>query len=222
MKIHREGTPTLTLSAMMLTLVWLVFYLLSFPAWLLYLVALLGVGFWLFLLQFFRAPERHTSPRPGHILSPADGKVVIIAEVEEPEYFQDRRLQVSIFMSPVDVHANRSPVTGHITYAKYHPGKYLVAWHPKSSLLNERHTLVARDEQGREILYRQIAGAVARRIVCYVNEGDAISQGEEYGFIKFGSRLDLFLPLGTELSVGLGDKTKAGLTWIGRLPAAAR
>jgi phosphatidylserine decarboxylase len=152
----------------------------------------------------------------GTILCPADGKVVVIEETEENEYFHDRRLQVSIFMSPINVHVNRNPISGIISYFKYHPGKFLVAWHPKSSTDNERTTVVVKNANGVEVLFRQIAGALARRIVWYVKENDNVTQGSEFGFIKFGSRVDLFLPLGTEINVNIGDKVVGGKTIIGK------
>jgi phosphatidylserine decarboxylase len=148
------------------------------------------------------------------LLAPADGKVVVIEEVEETEYFKDKRIQVSIFMSPFNVHINRNPVSGVVKYAKYHPGLYLVAWHPKSSTENERTTIVYESKKGVQLLMRQIAGALARRIVYYVKEGDAVEQGSEMGFIKFGSRVDLFLPLGTKIDVKLNDVVKGGKTSI--------
>ncbi|MNN24536.1 phosphatidylserine decarboxylase [compost metagenome] len=156
------------------------------------------------------------NPQDGVILCPADGKVVVIEETEENEYFHDKRIQVSIFMSPVNVHVNRNPISGLVTFFKYHPGKFLVAWHPKSSTDNERTTVVVKDKAGREVLFRQIAGALARRIVWYVKEKDEVVQGNEFGFIKFGSRVDLFLPLGTEINVNIGDKVTGARTIIGK------
>jgi phosphatidylserine decarboxylase len=147
-----------------------------------------------------------------HVIAPADGKMVIIEDVEEPEYFKGKRLQLSIFMSPLNVHVNRNPVTGTVKFFKYHPGKYLVAWHPKSSTLNERTTVVVENEAGIPVLYRQIAGAVARRIRWYIKEGDPVVQGQEYGFIKFGSRIDIFLPVGTKVNVNINDKVRGGET----------
>src|SRR5690606_14402064 len=167
------------------------------------------------VIQFFRNPIRKISPSEQKILCPADGKVVVIEESEETEYFKDRRLQVSIFMSPINVHSNRSPITGIVKFFKYHPGKYLMAWNPKSSTLNERTTIVVESSFGVEVLFRQIAGALARRIVWYVNEGKEVKQGEEFGFIKFGSRVDVFLPIGTKVNVKLGDKVKGGITILG-------
>lgn len=175
-----------------------------------------GVALVLFILvlQFFRNPKRYPPVDEYHVIAPADGKVVVIEEVEESEYFKDKRIQVSIFMSPVNVHVNRNPIAGMVRFYRYHAGKYLAAWHPKSSTENERTTVVIRDEKGREVLFRQIAGAMARRIRCYVEEGMRVQQGKEMGFIKFGSRVDVFLPLGTQINVKLGDKTRSGETVI--------
>ena len=179
----------------------------------------LGVSLILYLLvlQFFRNPSRKIEINDKHIIAPADGKVVVIEDAEEGEYFKDKRKQVSIFMSPVNVHVNRMPVTGAISYFKYHPGKYLVAWHPKSSTENERTTTVAKMANGTEILFRQIAGAVARRIKWYIKENQTLAQGEEFGFIKFGSRVDLFLPLDAEIKVNIDQKTVGGKTVIAEL-----
>ncbi|MBC8045292.1 MAG: phosphatidylserine decarboxylase family protein [Fimbriimonadaceae bacterium] len=172
-----------------------------------------------FVMSFFRNPKRKLFQEEGAIISPADGKVVVIEETFEGEYFKDKRLQVSIFMSPKNVHVNRTPIAGEVKYFKYHPGKFLVAWHPKSSTDNERTTFVIEDEDDNmEILMRQIAGTVARRIKFYVEEGDEVEQGSEFGFIKFGSRVDLFLPLNAEVEVNLGDKVKGGQTVIARVP----
>ncbi|MCH1518627.1 MAG: phosphatidylserine decarboxylase family protein [Flavobacteriaceae bacterium] len=166
------------------------------------------------VLQFFRNPNRNTVLNDNHLLAPVDGKVVIIEEVYEKEYFKDQRLQVSIFMSPINVHVTRYPMSGKVNFSKYHPGKYLVAWHPKSSELNERTTIVVENEQFGEILYRQIAGAVARRIVNYAKVGDTAVQGEDAGFIKFGSRVDLFLPVGTPVNLVLDQVVRGGETII--------
>lgn len=168
------------------------------------------------VLQFFRNPSRNTILNENHLLSPVDGKVVIVEEVFEKEYFKDQRLQVSIFMSPINVHVTRYPMSGTVKFSKYHPGKYLVAWHPKSSELNERTTIVVENEQFGEILYRQIAGAVARRIVNYAEVGDTAVQGEDAGFIKFGSRVDLFLPVGTPVDVILDQVVRGGETIIAK------
>ena len=172
---------------------------------------------YLLVLQFFRNPSRSVEINDKHIIAPADGKVVVIEEAEESEYFKDKRKQISIFMSPVNVHVNRMPVSGIIKFFKYHPGKYLVAWHPKSSTENERTTTVAKTANGTEILFRQIAGAVARRIKWYIKENQKLKQGEEFGFIKFGSRVDLFLPLDADIKVNIDQKTVGGKTVIAEL-----
>lgn len=166
------------------------------------------------VLQFFRNPSRNTVLNANHILSPVDGKIVIIEEVYEKEYFKDQRLQVSVFMSPINVHVTRYPMSGKINFSKYHPGKYLVAWHPKSSELNERTTIVVENDTFGEVLYRQIAGAVARRIVNYAQVGDSVVQGTDAGFIKFGSRVDIFLPAGTPVEVALNQVVRGGETVI--------
>ena len=165
-----------------------------------------------FVLQFFRNPKISVKKNENHILSPVDGKVVIIEEVFEPEYFKDKRLQVSVFMSPINVHVTRYPASGNIIFSKYHPGAYLVAWHPKSSTKNERTTIVIENDNFEKILYRQIAGALARRIVNYAKVGNSAIQGEDAGFIKFGSRVDLFLPIGTKVNVKLNQSVKGGVT----------
>ncbi len=186
------------------------------PAWGLP-VAIVALVFYLIILQFFRNPARLVPEKDDNIIyAPADGKVVVIEETTEPEYFKDKRLQVSIFMSPVNVHVNRNPIGGEVKYNAYHPGKYLVAWHPKSSTENERTTMVI-DNGSTEILLRQIAGALAKRIKNYVDVGDRVRQGDDFGFIKFGSRVDLFLPIGTNLEVELNQKVKGNKTIIGRL-----
>jgi phosphatidylserine decarboxylase len=182
--------------------------------WLIKSVQILIVGFLVIILQFFRNPKRPTVLSDTTIIAPVDGKVVVIEEVEEPEYFKDKRLQVSIFMSPINVHVTRYAMSGMIKYSKYHPGKYLVAWHPKASTENERTTVVIDNNTFGEILYRQIAGALAKRIVNYAQQGDKVVQGTDAGFIKFGSRVDLFLPIGTKLNVKLGDKVKGGIQVI--------
>jgi phosphatidylserine decarboxylase len=166
------------------------------------------------VVRFFRNPDRFSDKTEGGVVSPCDGKVVVIEEVTESEYFKDKRIQVSIFMSPLNVHVNRNPISGLISYFKYHPGKYLVAWHPKSSTENERTTAVIKDDQGREILFRQIAGAVARRIRWYIKPGDKAIQGNEMGFIKFGSRVDVLLPADAEIKVELEQKVSAAESLI--------
>lgn len=175
------------------------------------LMILLLIGF-ILVLQFFRDPKRNTLINDQQIIAPADGKVVVIEEVVEKEYFKDKRRQISIFMSPLNVHVTRYPVSGIVKYSKYHPGKYLVAWHPKSSEENERTTIVVENKSCGEILYRQIAGAVARRIVNYAKTNQQVIQGEDAGFIKFGSRIDIFVPLDMKIEVNLNQKTKGGET----------
>lgn len=181
-------------------------------------VILIGTVFLFFLiLQFFRNPKRNTEHNDVHIIAPVDGKVVVIEEVYEKEYFKDKRLMVSVFMSPINVHVTRYPVGGKVKYSKYHPGKYLVAWHPKASEENERTTVVVENENAGEILYRQIAGALAKRIVNYAEVDTQVVQGSDSGFIKFGSRVDVFLPLETQLEVKLNQKVKGGLTVIANI-----
>lgn len=180
-----------------------------------YLIQLFLLVFLYLIVQFFRIPHRKSEFREMDIVCPADGKVVVIEETEETEYFKGKRIQLSIFMSPLNVHANYFPISGITKYVKYHPGLFLVAWHPKSSIENERTTIVVEHKNGVEILFRQIAGAVARRICYYTEIGDKAKQGEEFGFIKFGSRIDVFLPLGTKIDVKIGDKVKAKLTRLG-------
>jgi len=168
--------------------------------------------------MFFRMPEREVEPDPVLVYSPADGEVVVIEETFENEYFRDNRLQISIFMSPLNMHSNKYPISGKVKYVRYHPGKKIVAWHPKSSELNERSTIVVESENGTEIMIRQIAGAVARRIVTYSKEGDIVRQGDELGFIKFGSRVDVFLPAGTLAEVPLMEQVRANRTVIAKIP----
>jgi phosphatidylserine decarboxylase len=183
-------------------------------AWMKYLLQGVAVVFLILILQFFRNPKRVTPKNDAHVIAPVDGKVVVIEEVFEKEYFNEKRLQVSIFMSPINVHVTRYAIGGKVTYSKYHPGKYLVAWHPKSSEENERTTVVVENDTYGPILYRQIAGALARRIINYAKEGDHAVQGEDAGFIKFGSRVDLFLPLDTNIKVELNQTVKGGVDVI--------
>ncbi|WP_312334903.1 phosphatidylserine decarboxylase family protein [Sphingobacterium sp.] len=216
MKFHKEGYTTLAIAVLFIFIINAVadYYDVSqYAKWFIYA---LSAFLFITVVQFFRSPKKIVSPEDGIILCPADGKVVVIEETEENEYFHDKRIQVSIFMSPVNVHVNRNPISGLVTFFKYHPGKFLVAWHPKSSTDNERTTVVVKDKAGREVLFRQIAGALARRIVWYVEEKDEVVQGNEFGFIKFGSRVDLFLPLGTEINVNIGDKVTGAKTIIGK------
>ena len=181
---------------------------------------LLQVGFLVLLgliVQFFRVPNRTCTGGENDIMCPADGKVVVIEETTESEYFKDRRIQVSIFMSPLNVHANYHPIKGLVKYVKYHPGLFLVAWHPKSSTDNERSTLVVEHSSGKEVLFRQVAGAVARRICYYPTEGQYVAVGQEFGFIKFGSRVDIFFPIGTKIDVKIGEKVEGGVTVLARI-----
>ncbi|HRG58597.1 MAG TPA: phosphatidylserine decarboxylase family protein [Bacteroidia bacterium] len=215
MKFHREGIPTLLISLMLILMVNGVFGFIFFNMpWVRYFFIALSVFVLVTVLQFFRHPNRKIATNINHILSPADGKVVVIEEVEEPEYFKDKRLQISVFMSPINVHVNRTPIKGIVKYVKYHAGLYLVAWHPKSSTENERTTVVMEHENGKSILMRQIAGALARRIVYYCKEGEYLQQGEEFGFIKFGSRVDVFVPIGTKVNVELNQVVKGGITTL--------
>lgn len=218
MTIHREGhTVLFILLIVLFGLNWLVFAYYPESPLIQNSAILVSVIFYLLILQFFRNPIFEITQNTKHVLAPADGKVVVIEETEETEYFKARRKQVSIFMSPVNVHVNRSPVSGVISFFKYHPGKYLVAWHPKSSMENERTTVAVQMQNGVEVLFRQIAGALARRIKWYIKEGQAIEQGQEFGFIKFGSRVDIFLPLDAKVTVKVGDITKGGRTIIAEL-----
>ncbi|QEE51257.1 phosphatidylserine decarboxylase family protein [Flavobacterium alkalisoli] len=184
--------------------------------WLLKFIEVFALVFMVLILQFFRNPKRPVDAADHTIIAPVDGKIVVIEEVYEPEYFKDKRLQVSIFMSPINVHVTRYAVNGLVKFSKYHPGKYLVAWHPKASEENERTTVVIENRIFGDILYRQIAGALARRIVNYAKEGMHVVQGTDAGFIKFGSRVDLFLPLGTEINVELNQKAIGGKTIIAK------
>ncbi len=215
--IHREGWKILfgtIVSLLIFNL--LIFKLTNWLHFFDYLVITISGFILLCILQFFRNPKLHVLENENQIICPADGKIVVVEEVFEAEYFNDRRLQVSIFMSPTNVHVNRNPISGTVRYVKYHPGKYLVAWHPKSSTENERNTVVIENDN-LELLVRQIAGALARRIVNYLEEGDEVMQGKELGFIKFGSRVDLFLPIGTKVDVELNQKVKGGKTVIANL-----
>lgn len=216
--IHKEGYKILGFSFLVLLAINIAIQVLwrdIIPLKLSFMAA--SVMFYTFLLFFFRLPERSFEADPGLIYAPADGKVVVIEETMENEYFHDLRLQVSIFMSPFNVHCNRYPVSGKVKYVCYHPGNYMVAWHPKSSELNERSTIVVETESGTEIMIRQIAGAVARRIVTYSKENQQIKQGGELGFIKFGSRVDIFLPVGTEVEIPILQQVKANRTVIARI-----
>jgi len=215
MTIHREGNKLLIYLLVILVVVNAAVYH-FFPAHQNLQLGCYIASFVLYILilQFFRSPKRVTPLNDKHVIAPADGEVVVIEEVLETEYFNDRRRQISIFMSPLNVHINRNPISGIVAYFKYHPGKYLVAWHPKSSTENERTTIVVQKSEKQVVLFRQIAGALARRILCYVKTGDTVKQGEEFGFIKFGSRVDIFLPLSAKINVKIGDKPVGGETVI--------
>lgn len=213
-KIHREGHTILFIALVSLFFINVLIHWLTDVVWIHNVSIVISIVIYVLILQFFRNPQRSIDIDESKIIAPADGKVVIIQEVEEPEYFKGKRLQISIFMSPLNVHVNRYPISGNIEYARHHKGQYLVAWHPKSSTLNERTSVVINSPVWGPVLYRQIAGYVARRIVMYAKEGTFARQGDESGFIKFGSRLDIFLPLGTVPNVKIGDKTKGGITVI--------
>lgn len=214
--IHKEGYKLLSTFLIILIVANLLVYFLPMFEWIKYIFLGLSIVFYAILLQFFRNPKRKTPLNENNIISPADGKVVVIEEVSENEYLKDKRIQISVFMSPFNVHINRFPVSGRVDYVKYHPGSFLVAWHPKSSTENERTTVVIENGKGKKILFRQIAGALAKRIVCYPKVGDVAHQGSEFGFIKFGSRVDIFLPLGTKINVKLGDKVTGGESVLGQ------
>ncbi len=218
MTIHKEGRTLLFVSLIALVGdIWLADYFFHDALIIRNIIIAIGVIFYLIILQFFRNPVFEIQRNEKQVLAPADGKVVVIEETEETEYLKSKRKQISIFMSPVNVHVNRMPVGGTISYFKYHPGKYWVAWHPKSSTENERTTVVAKMKNGNEILFRQIAGALARRIKWYVKEGQPLQQGDEFGFIKFGSRVDIYVPLNAKITVAIGQVTKGGRTVIAEL-----
>ncbi len=218
MTIHREGFKSIAIGTLIfgaLNLIFFYFFSASLPVlgWIFFFATL---GVLLFLISFFRIPNRQLTIKDGVIIAPADGKVVVIEEVTDPEYFHDKRLQLSVFMSPANVHVNRNPLSGEVVYNKYHKGKYLVAWHPKSSTENERHSVVIKNGNT-EILVKQIAGALAKRIINYLQVGQQVSQTSEMGFIKFGSRVDLLLPVGTKINVQLNEMVKGGVTVLATL-----
>lgn len=215
MTIHKEGYKSIAVSVFLFGIInVLSFYFISYSlpllSWLIFLVTIILL---FLIISFFRIPKRNLTIQENAIVAPADGKVVVIEEVQADEYFTDRRIQVSIFMSPLNVHVNRNPISGEVAYSQYHKGKYLVAWHPKSSTENERHSVVYRKE-GKEILVKQIAGAVAKRICNYLQPGMEVKQTDEMGFIKFGSRVDLLLPLDANVLVKIGDKPQGGVTVV--------
>jgi phosphatidylserine decarboxylase len=214
MKIHREGLATILLTFAVLALInGAVFYFLGHMPLLCRIMAAFSLVLFLFIISFFRIPNREMKLDESLVIAPCDGKVVVIEETYEPEYFKDKRLQVSIFMSPANVHVNRNPISGQVKLSQYHAGKYLVAWHPKSSTENERHSVVIGNSKA-DILVRQIAGALARRIVNYLKPGMQVTQNEEMGFIKFGSRVDIYLPIGTPVAVQLEQVVRGGQTII--------
>ncbi|AUC77657.1 MULTISPECIES: phosphatidylserine decarboxylase family protein [unclassified Olleya] len=214
---HKEGFKIIAITFLLVGILAVVVDKFVSLQWLQYLLFFTLFVFLFLILQFFRNPKRITSLNDNTVVSPVDGKVVVIEEVFEPEYFKEKRLQVSVFMSPINVHVTRYPIGGQVAYSKYHPGKYLVAWHPKASTENERTTVVVDNPSYGKVLYRQIAGALAKRIVNYAKEGDAAIQGTDSGFIKFGSRVDLFLPLDTNIKVTLNQKVKGGESIIAEI-----
>jgi phosphatidylserine decarboxylase len=217
MTIHKEGYAIIPISAILISLLYLLItYFLPYEM-VRWIIGLAAVIFWGLIIYFFRVPKITPPTGDKLVVAPAEGKVVVIEETDEPEYLKENRIQISIFMSPLNVHVNRSPVDGDISYYKYHPGKYLVAWHPKSSTENERTSIAYKLTNGTEILMRQIAGAVARRIRFYKKAGDVVSATDEVGFIRFGSRVDVFLPLDADIKVNIGDKTTGGETILATL-----
>lgn len=218
MTIHREGYASIAIAAVILLIInaFIFWFFGESLLWLCIVLAVISVIFWLFIVSFFRLPSRQLTIHDNQIISPADGKVVVIEETVDEEYFKTKRLQISVFMSPANVHVNRNPLSGEVVYNQYHKGKYLVAWNPKSSTENERHSVVIK-KGNTEILVKQIAGAVAKRIINYLKVGNNVKQGEEFGFIKFGSRVDLLLPIGTKINVGLNEVVKGGVTVLATL-----
>jgi phosphatidylserine decarboxylase len=218
MTIHREGYKSIAIGALVFggLNVSLFYFFSASLMWVCVSVFIITLALLLFLISFFRVPDRILTIDDLAIIAPADGKVVVIEEITDEEYFKDKRIQVSIFMSPANVHVNRNPLGGEVVYNKYHSGKYLVAWHPKSSTENERHSVVIR-KGSTEVLVKQIAGALAKRIVNYLQVGQKVRQAEEMGFIKFGSRVDLLLPVGTKIEVNLNQAVQGGVTVIARL-----
>src|ERR1700749_2203455 len=218
MTIHKEGYTSIALCVLFIFVVNAIIQFYYPDAHTLrWIVYILSFALFIIILQFFRNPHFKINTDETQVLCPADGKVVVIEETDETEFLKDRRIQISVFMSPINVHVNRNPISGVVKYFRYHPGKYLVAWHPKSSTENERTTIVIENSVGVQVLFRQIAGALARRIVWYVKEGDKVDQGEQFGFIKFGSRVDVFLPLGTKINVNINDVVKGGRTVLAEL-----
>ncbi|MEY4703763.1 MAG: hypothetical protein RIR96_1660 [Bacteroidota bacterium] len=217
MRIHKEGGATILITALVLLALNMTLHFFLGDTWLILIaiIHILSFGLWLFIISFFRIPARKLTQDASLLVSPCDGKVVVIEEVIDQEYFKTKRLQVSVFMSPANVHVNLNPIDGEVVYNQYHPGKYLVAWDPKSSTENERHSVVLKSK-GKEVLVKQIAGALAKRIVNYLTVGQQVKQSEELGFIKFGSRVDLLLPPDAEILVDMNQKVKGGVTPIAK------
>lgn len=207
---HKEGHKIIVLTTAIVVAAILLIDTFVTISWLRMLLQIAFIVVFILILQFFRNPKRNTSINDNTVVSPVDGKVVVIEEVEEIEYFKDKRIQISVFMSPINVHVTRYPIGGKVIYTKYHPGKYLVAWHPKSSTENERTTVVVENTTYGKVLFRQVAGAMAKRIVNYAKVNDMVNQGADQGFIKFGSRVDLYLPLDTKINIQLNQKVKGG------------
>ncbi|MBE8714195.1 phosphatidylserine decarboxylase family protein [Sphingobacterium hungaricum] len=216
MKFHKEGYSTLAITILLIFILLALANYYNANAVVTWIIYIFSAFLFIVVVQFFRSPNKYFEEDHGVILCPADGKVVVIEETLETEYFNENRRQISIFMSPTNVHVNRSPISGIVTFFKYHKGKFLVAWHPKSSTENERTTIVVKNNSGVEVLFRQIAGALARRIVWYVKDNDVVKQGDEFGFIKFGSRVDVFIPLDSKVEVQIGDKVVGGKTILAR------
>ncbi len=214
---HKEGHKIIFITLVFVVASFLLVDSFIQQAWLQTAVEIVLLVFFILILQFFRNPKRHTALNESQVVSPVDGKVVVIEEVFEKEYFNDKRVQVSVFMSPLNVHVTRYPIGGNVVFSKYHPGKYLVAWHPKASEENERTTVVLENHTYGKVLYRQIAGAMARRIINYAKQNDKVMQGADSGFIKFGSRVDLFLPLDTNIKVELNQKVRGGESIIAEI-----
>jgi phosphatidylserine decarboxylase len=217
MKLHREGNKIILFSMIFITVLIAISGSFGIEKWLLFIFLAPLFTLYFLIIWFFRIPNRPLPADDNSVIAPADGKIVVIEKTIEGEYFKDERIQISIFMSPLNIHQNTYPVSGELTYTKYHKGKYLVAWHPKSSTENERSTLVVKTNNGVEVLFRQIAGALARRICSYAKPGDKARKGAEFGFIKFGSRVDIFLPLDAKILCKVGDLTKNKITRIAQL-----
>jgi phosphatidylserine decarboxylase len=214
---HKEGYKIMTFTAILLIALNILSYLYINTYWIKFSALAVSILLFLLIVQFFRNPKRPSQLNDALVVSPVDGKVVVIEEVFEKEYFKDKRLQISIFMSPINVHVTRHPIGGLVKFSRHHAGRFLVAWHPKSSEENERTTVVVENKLAGEVLYRQIAGALAKRIVNYAVEGQEVIQGSDSGFIKFGSRVDVFLPIGTKINIKLNDKVKGGVSVIANI-----